>query len=454
VTPKIIIVGAGLAGSLLSILFARRGFDVSVYEKRPDPRLNGNTGEHRSINLGLSHRGLTALGKVGLRETVLAQTVPMRGRVIHAENGEAFQPYGKNDHEILHSIRRDKLLATLINEACRYPNIRFCFDYQCVHLDKETATVQLRHNLTGAEQSVAADFVVGADGAFSAVQRALRQQTGFTYRQEILEWGYKEIQMERRADGSTPLPNIEALHLWGRANGLVVGHPNDDGTLTATLFLPNEGSPDSFAALQTPQTVQNFFVREYPELLTLIPDLVDQYFQHPTGQLVTNSIAPWNYRDKIVLVGDACHAVYPFYGQGMNAAFEDCLVLDECIERHPGDWEAAFKQFQNIRKVNTDTLAQLSRRNFIELRDKVRSPLFLWRKRLDIALNRLLPKLWLPLPTMVIHTTIPYATAVKRAKYQDYVLYGFVLSAGMLLFSGVFRLIAGSLKRKKHKNKK
>jgi kynurenine 3-monooxygenase len=454
VTPKIIIVGAGLAGSLLSILFARRGFNVSVYEKRPDPRLNGNTGEHRSINLGLSYRGLTALGKVGLRETVLAQTVPMRGRVIHAKSGEAFQPYGKNDREILHSIRRDKLLATLINEACRYSNIRFCFDYQCLYLelDKETATVRLRHNLTGEENSVTADFVVGADGAFSAVQRALRQQTDyFTYRQEILEWGYKEIQMGRRTDGSVPLPNIEALHLWGRDNGLVVGHPNDDGTLTATLFLPNEGSSDSFAALQTPPAVQSFFEGEYPELLTLIPDLVDQYFQHPTGQLVTNTIAPWYYRDKIVLVGDACHAVYPFYGQGMNAAFEDCLVLDECIERHPGDWQAAFKQFQTIRKVNTDTLAQLSRRNFIELRDKVRSPFFLWRKRLDIALNRLLPKLWLPLPTMIIHTTIPYAAAVKRAKYQDYVLYGLVGSVGILLLTGFVRLLAGFLKPKHKK---
>lgn len=445
-TPSVTIVGAGLASSLLSILLARRGFQVAVYEKRPDPRHKDTPGEHRSINLGLSHRGLTALNQVGLATKILSQTVPMRGRLIHNSSGEKiFQPYGKNDREILHSIRRDYLLTTLIEEATNNSNVQFYFNWKCTELDKDSATITVKNTQTDEEKQVTADFVVGADGAFSWVQRTLRTAAGFTYAQENLEWGYKELTIPLTPDGKPRLDNIEALHLWPRDNSLVVGHPNEDGSVTATLFLAWEGQK-SFSRLKSAADVQAFFEQDYPELLELIPDLNSEFANNPVGMLLTSSITPWYYQDKVVLVGDACHAVYPFYGQGMNSAFEDCLVLDECLGRHLGDWQAAFSEFQTIRKVNTDTLAQLSRQNFIELRDKVRSPLFLLRRRLDILLNRLLPEAWLPLPTMVVHTSIPYAKAVKRAKQQDYILYTFSIGSSLALVGSFLKL---ALNRKK-----
>jgi kynurenine 3-monooxygenase len=251
------------------------------------------------------------------------------------------------------------------------------------------------------------------------------------YQQEFLEWGYKELTLPARADGRSAV-ELNALHVWPRGHCLIVTHPNLNGSHTCTLFLPFEGH-DSFASIATGDDVLALFQKYFPDLVPMMPGLVEEWMSHPTGTLITTRTAPWHHRGRVVLVGDACHAVYPFYGQGMNAAFEDCSVLDRCIGAHPGDFEAAFAAYQAARKPHTDTLAELSKENFVELRQRVRSPLFMARKKADIVLNRLFPRAWLPLYTMISHTTMPYGDALARARTQDRLLGWLALGAGIVL---------------------
>ncbi|HEX2079985.1 MAG TPA: NAD(P)/FAD-dependent oxidoreductase [Longimicrobium sp.] len=412
------IIGAGLAGSLLAIYLGRRGYAVNVCERRVDPRTVADDAlERRSINLGLSHRGVYALSQVGLVDEVLAGAVRARGRVIHASDGRvSFQPYGAHENEVLYSISRSELNRALIRKAEECPGVRFHFGWRCEGLDKDAGTAVFR-TADGREERVEADFVVGADGAFSTVRQLMHRGERANFEQEFLEWGYKELTLPALPGGGSAI-ELEALHIWPRGDCLIVSHPNPDGSHTVTLFLPFEG-PRSFARLQTAAEVDAFFREVFPDLAKLVPDLAGEFLRHPVGTLVSTRTAPWHYGDRVVLVGDGCHAVYPFYGQGMNAAMEDCAVLDACLGRHPGDRGAAFREYQQARKRNTDALCELVKQNFVELRDTANQPAFVARKKVDLWLSRLLPGRWMPLYTMVVHTTMPYAEALDRHRRQE-----------------------------------
>jgi kynurenine 3-monooxygenase len=421
---RALIVGAGLSGSLLAVYLARRGYDVTVLERRGDPRRAVSDGGDRSINLGLSARGIRALRQVGLWDALAGRLVVMRGRMIHRPDGTlAFQAYGTRPDEVLHSVRRDELNAVLVDHAEKYAGVRFHFGHRCVAIDTGTVSVSVVDAETGASHTHRGDFIVGADGAFSAVRQQMHRGRPASLRQEFLDWGYKELTVPANADGSARTP-IEALHLWPSDSGLIVGHPNIDNSITCTLLLPMEstGGGPSFATLPDSRSAAGHLAARYPDLPGLIPDLARQYDAHPVARLVTVRTDTWHDRDRVVLVGDACHAVTPFYGQGMNAAFEDCLVLDGCLERRPRDRAAAFAEFQRLRRVHTDVLADLSMRNFVELRDRVRSPWHLARNRADLWLNQVFPTAWRPLYAMVSHSTTPYGDALRRARRQDAIL--------------------------------
>ncbi|MCT2582861.1 FAD-dependent oxidoreductase [Actinophytocola gossypii] len=403
----IVIAGAGLAGSLAAVYLAGRGHEVRVVERRPDPRTS--TPDGRSINLGLSQRGITALREVGLLDELWGRTTPMRGRMVHTDAGTSFHPYGTADDEILHSILRDDLNAALIGRA-EADGVRFDFEHKVVALDRSLPVLTVHDGQFTHE--LKADLVLGADGAFSTVRTLLHRGTRAELHQEFMDWGYKEITVPANPD-----TRLEALHLWPGRAGLVVAHPNHDGTLTATVFLPFDGD-DSFAELTTPSAVRRLFATQFADLASLVPDLVEQFLAHPTGNLVTIRTAPWQHEGRVVLLGDAAHAVYPFYGQGMNAAFEDCSVLDTCLAEHD-DIPGALREFERRRRRHTDVLAALSKENFLELRDGMRSPLFLARKKADLLLHKAFPNTWRPLYTMIAHTTTPYADALARARRQD-----------------------------------
>ncbi|MEG3790980.1 NAD(P)/FAD-dependent oxidoreductase [Lysobacter sp. CCNWLW3] len=436
---RVAIVGGGLAGSLLALRLAALGHGVDVYERRPDPRVSGAEGG-RSINLGLSKRGIQALTEAELIDAVMPTSVTMAGRVIHAPDGSTrYQPYGKDRGEVLHSIDRNELNRLLLDRAERHPQVRLHFGHRLVAADK--AARELEFDTGGATLKVRPDWVVGADGAFSRTRQEMQRGERADYHQEYLEWGYKELTLKPLADGSSAI-ELEALHVWPRSHGLFVSHPNRDGSHTLTLFLPFEG-PDSFATTRSEDEVRALFATYFPDLLPLLPQLVEEWMAHPVGALVTTRTAPWSREDWMVLVGDACHAVYPFYGQGMNSAFEDCSALMAALARHPGRRADAFADYERSRRPHTDTLAELSKANFVELRQKVQSPWFLARKRLDVALNRLLPHSWLPLYTMIAHTTMPYGDALARARRQERILVGAGAGALAVVAVGAWWALGG-----------
>ncbi|WP_375501235.1 FAD-dependent oxidoreductase [uncultured Nostoc sp.] len=374
----------------------------------------------RSINMTLSTRGLHALENVGLGlvDAILQKSVPVKGRMIHAFNGELmFQLYGKNDDEILYSFKRHDLNIELMNLAQTFSNVKLFFNKRCVRVEKNSGTVHILDQQTNQMFCVNSDFIIGADGAFSTIRQQMQRGERADYYQEFLDCGYKELTIPSSSNSSLMLEN-KALHIWPRGKCLLLAWPNLDSSLTCTLILPFEGDP-SFASLKTESDVLTFFKANFDDVITLIPTLVDEFLRSRTAEFTTINTSRWYYNDRIVLLGDACHAVYPFYGQGMNAAFEDCLVLNDCIGKYLKNWELAFMEYQKLRKPNTDILAQLSKQNFVELRDKAKSPLFIAQKEANILLNRLLPKLWFPLYTLIVHTTMPYSDALKRYKLQN-----------------------------------
>jgi kynurenine 3-monooxygenase len=412
------IVGAGPAGSLLALALAQRGCEVEVYECRSDPRKD-ITGGGRSINLGLSKRGMQALEMVGLLKEVLQRAVIMRGRAIHSLGGAVrFQPYGNSTAEVLHSIDRNELNRMLLEEAARYPLVKLNFEHRLVRADKKLR--ELEFDAAGQSVKALPLWVIAADGAFSTMRRELQHGERAEYHQEFLEWGYKELTLPAGRDGRS-LIELTALHLWPRGHCLIVSHPNRDGSHTLTLFLPFEGE-DSFASSRTAADVEALFTKYFPDLVPLLPGLIEQWMRHSPASLVTTRTAPWAFGDWAVLVGDACHAVYPFYGQGMNSAFEDCSMLMRALGECHGDRAPGFQAYQEARRAHTDVLCELSKANFAELRQKVRSPWFLARKRLELVMHRVWPQKWVPLYTMIAHTTIPYGEALARSRRQERVL--------------------------------
>ncbi|HLU74921.1 MAG TPA: NAD(P)/FAD-dependent oxidoreductase [Nonomuraea sp.] len=396
---RAVVVGAGLAGPLLASMIARHGYQVDMVEGRPDPRAVRHEGG-RSINLGMSARAITSLREVGLWEEARRLSVPMRGRMVHNGGEPAFYPYGKDPSEILHSIRRDALVRLLVEHAEKQPGVRLHFDNRCVGVDRDAPGVTLADGTR-----LDADFVVGADGASSLVRTELQRGLPADFSRKYLEWGYKEVTIRATPDGAPAIP-LEALHIWPGERGLGVAHPNVDNSLTVTLFVPREESPERMSEV-------------FPHLATIVPDLDEQAAAAPMSHLTTVRTEQWHYQDKLVILGDAAHAIYPFYGQGMNSSFEDCLVLDRMLARHPYDRQAAFSAYERARKPHTDVLADLSELNFLELRDGMRSPLRLAKNRLDLLLHKAFPRTWVPLYTLVSHTTVPYGDALRRARRQD-----------------------------------
>ncbi len=442
---KFVLIGSGLAGGLLATYLGRRGYEVDLYERRADPR-EGNIVGGRSINLAISTRGIHALEQIGIAEEALQHAIPMRGRMIHDRSGKLhFSPYDVDPKKCINSIGRAALNTTVIEAAQRYPNVRVHFNHKCTGVDLDSATVHLVNTQTAAkapqlrsgdavvaEITVRGDAVVGVDGAFSAVRKSMQSEiAGFEYDESYLAHGYKELTIPPGPDGSWRMEK-NALHIWPRKSFMMIALPNPDGSFTCTLFWEFEG-PSSFATTKTDDDVRRFFEEEFPDAVPLMPGLLDDFRNNPMGSLVTIRCAPWFYRDKACLVGDAAHAVVPFYGQGMNAAFEDCVVLDECLEEFPGNRERAFAEYFRRRKENADALADLAIENFIEMRDKTASKTFRAKKKLDHALEAALPGMYLPLYTMVTFTRMPYAKAAKRAQIQDSLVY-----AGLFLIAAIF----------------
>ena len=425
---KFTLIGSGLAGGLLAAYLGRRGYEVALYERRADPRA-GNFVGGRSINLALSTRGIHALEQLGIADQVLRHAIPMRGRMIHEKSGGLhFAPYDRDPNKHINSIGRAALNTTVIEAAQRYPNVRVHFNHRCTDVDLDEATAHLLNTETNTTSAVRTDAVIGVDGSFSAVRQSMQRKIEkFEYDESYLAHGYKELTIPPAADGSWRMEK-NALHIWPRKSFMMIALPNPDGSFTCTLFWEFEG-PRSFATTKTDDEVCDFFWEEFPDAVPLMPTLLNDFRQNPTGSLVTIRCAPWYYKDKVALVGDAAHAVVPFYGQGMNAAFEDCVVLDECLAEFPNNRERAFAEYFSRRKENADALADLALKNFIEMRDKTASKTFRTKKKLDHFLEAALPGIYLPLYTMVTFTRIPYAEAARRGRRQDRIVYASLMIA-------------------------
>lgn len=406
---NIMIIGAGLAGSLLACFMARRGANVSLYERRPDPRVHGFLGG-RSINLALSTRGIYALQQMGLADKVLADAVPMRGRMMHSPTGDLrFQPYSSNPEDAINSVSRAGLNISLLNAADAYENVSLHFLRRCADIDLDRPAATFINDATNESITVEADLIIGADGAYSAVRDKMAHTELFNYQQEFLNYGYKELTILPAADGNFAMePN--ALHIWPRGGSMMIALPNTDRSFTCTCFWPFTG-PNGFDRLTTPGAIRGFFEDYFPDAVPLMPTLTEDYLNNPIGSLVTIRCEPWNFGGKVLLLGDAAHAIVPFYGQGMNAAFEDCTILDECIDRNPGDISAAINAFVLTRKPSVDALANLALNNFIEMRDKVKSRWFVLGKKTAQFLHRVAPRWYVPMYNMVSFSRIPYERA-------------------------------------------
>lgn len=443
---KFVLIGSGLAGGLLAAYLGRRGYEIDLYERRSDPR-EGNMIGGRSINLALSTRGIHALEQIGIADEVLQYAIPMRGRMIHEKSGALhFAPYDVDPNKHINSIGRAALNTTVIEAAQQFPNVRVHFNHKCTGVDLDSATARLLNSASPARTSTsqplsaAADSIIGVDGAFSAVRESMQLTIpNFKYEESYLAHGYKELTILPGLNGSWQMEK-NALHIWPRKSFMMIALPNPDGSFTCTLFWEFEG-PRSFATTKSDDNVRRFFDEEFPDAVPLMPNLLDDFKNNPTGSLVTIRCAPWVYRDKIALVGDAAHAVVPFYGQGMNAAFEDCVVLDECFEQFPQDRERAFAEYFQRRKANADALADLALQNFVEMRDKTASKSFRTKKKLDHFLEAALPGTYLPLYTMVTFTRIPYAVAKRRARIQDGIVYAAIVTIALLVIGLLTRLL-------------
>lgn len=418
-SQSITLVGAGLTGPLLAISLVQRGFHVEIYERRSDMRrVRASAG--RSINLAISTRGIHALREAGLWDEMRRIIVPMKGRMMHSPAGElTFQPYGKNDTEVINSISRADLNVALMN-AAEARGVAIHFAERCTGFDAATGAARLRNEETGRENSVESDILIGTDGSASAMRLDMQKLGRFNLSQEYLDYGYKELTIPAGPGGKHLLePN--ALHIWPRGSYMLIALPNIDGTFACILFLPFEGA-ESFATLDTAEKAAEFFAERFSDALPLMPQLKENYAANPTGAMVTIKCSPWHVKGAALLLGDAAHAIVPFFGQGMNCAFEDCTVFLELLERHGPNWERLFAEFEAVRKTNTDAIADLALENFIEMRDRVADPRFLFRKKVELVLEAKYPSLFVPKYAMVTFHRVPYSVALSRGKIQDRLL--------------------------------
>ncbi len=413
---KVAIVGAGLVGSLWAVFLARRGYEVHVFERRADMREAGYVGG-RSINLAMSFRGWHAIEKAGLGEKLRHAALPMPGRMIHPMAGDlAFQAYGKTGQAI-YSVSRGGLNLELLNAAGGFPNVHFYFNHRCTDVDLQKPFITFQDEKTGKTKRFRADLIFGTDGAFSAVRYALQRTDRFDYNQKYLEHGYKELSIPALPDGNFQM-KPDALHIWPRGNFMLIALPNADGSFTCTLFLPFEGEV-SFEKLKNDDDVRAFFQKYFADAVPLMPTLIEDFNQNPTSSLVTVQSHPWQWQNRILLLGDAAHAIVPFFGQGMNAGFEDCTILDEMIDQFAGDWQKIISTFAARHEKNGHAIAELALRNFVEMRDKVGDPKFLLRKKIAAHLHEKHPADFLPVYSMVSFSNTPYQTALSEDDRQN-----------------------------------
>ena len=417
-TPKkIAIVGSGLVGTLLGIYLKRRGHTVHIYDRSPDIRKINFSG--RSINLVLSDRGVKALSDVGLEKEVLAIGIPVEKRAIHVgENTVNDQYYGK-DGEVIYSLSRGLLNKKMVDLAEK-AGVEFFFEEKVWDVDLTTATISIGETERGEWKTKDYDLTFGADGAFSRVRHRMQRQSMFNYSQEFLEIGYKELHIPANADGSHKLDK-NSLHIWPRGKFMLMALANLDGTFTCTLFMPHDGE-NSFESLKTTEQLVEFFANHFPDTKEVIPDLIEDFFKNPTSYLVTMKCFPWTFSDKVALIGDACHAIVPFYGHGMNAGFEDITVLDQMIEKYGDDWANLLNEYENSRKPNADAIAELSYRNFMEMSAKTADSNFLLQKKIEKWFSEKHPDKWMPLYSRVTFSLQPYSEALAIGDFQNQIM--------------------------------
>ena len=416
-SKHIAIIGGGLVGSLLSIYLSKRGYRVSVFERREDPRKK-TSDEGRSINLALSTRGIRALEEVGLAAEIKKIAIPMHGRMMHDKTGNlTFLAYGKQG-QYINSISRSGLNGMLMDQAAEN-NVDFFFQHRCIQVDLEQTSATFQ-TATHRTETKSFDLMIGADGAFSAVRSAMLITDRFNYSQNYLEHGYKELHIPADKSGNFILEK-NALHIWPRESFMMIALPNPDGSFTCTLFFPFEGKI-SFSSLTNDHDILKFFNEVFPDALKHMPQLLDDFRSNPTSSLVTIKCFPW-VRSNTFLIGDAAHGIVPFYGQGMNAGFEDCRILNELLDSHGDKWLTVLQAFQNIRKKDCDAIAQLAFDNFVEMRDLVADPEFLLRKKIEAKLHELYPDKWIPLYSMVtFNENISYSQAYHTGKKQEKIM--------------------------------
>ena len=415
--PKVIVIGAGLAGSLLAIYLAKKGIEIDVYEARGDLR-TATVAAGRSINLALSNRGIAALKEVGLDKYMLAEAVPMRGRMIHATDGQTkLLPYSGRAGEYINSVSRFGLNVALIDEAEKQPGVRFYFNRKCVDFDCATGAARFESG-----EPAAGDTLIATDGAGSAVRQAMMRGglERFNFSQEYLEHGYKELHIPPGAEGAF-LMEKNALHIWARHSFLMIALPNFDGSFTCTLFLAHTGE-NSFESITDEKALLAFFQTNFSDAIPLMPTLVEDYFANPIGNLGTIKCFPWNVAGKALLLGDAAHAIVPFYGQGMNASFEDCRILNNLIERYGTDWEKVFNRYGSLRKEDTDAIAQMAEENFYEMRDAVADPVFVRKRELETKLEQTFPDYFSKYSMVTFREDLPYSVAKEKGNAQDKLL--------------------------------
>lgn len=421
----IAVVGAGLVGSLLAIYLSQRGYKVELFERRDDMRTGDITGG-RSINLALSDRGWKALKGVGIADEVMKIAIPMKGRMIHDVAGKTnLLPYGK-EGQAIYSVSRGGLNCLLMSLA-ETKGSKIHFNKRCKNISLKDAALILEDAITKEEIYFSASRIFGTDGAFSATRLQMQLSTDrFEYSQHYLNYGYKELHIPSTASGGFAMEK-NCLHIWPRGKFMMIALPNIDGSFTCTLFFPFEGE-ESFSTLKTEESVKKFFNKTFPDAVPLMPTLLHDFFHNPSSSLVTVKCFPWSVEDKMLLLGDAAHAIVPFYGQGMNCGFEDCTVLNEVMEKYlkksgeESAWGKIFEEIQRLRKPDSDAIAELAVANFIEMRDLVTHPDFILQKKIEAHFSSKHPDKWLPLYSMVTFSDLSYSYALNKGKEQDEIM--------------------------------
>lgn len=411
------IAGAGLVGTLLGIYLKKKDYKVTIFDRSADIRKVKFSG--RSINLAMSTRGWNALDRVGIGNAIRKIAIPMDKRAIHLKDGSlTFQPYGING-EAIYSISRSGLNRLMVDLAEK-EGVNFEFNQKIWDVNLDTATLYIGENEHGPFEQKTFDMVLGADGAFSRIRHRMQRQNRFDYSQYFLNIGYKELTIPANADGSHKIDS-NSFHIWPRGEFMLIALSNDDGSFTCTLFMPFEGE-NSFEKIDTEEKLSIFFNEYFSDTKDLIPDLQHDYFTNPTSSLVTMQCYPWTYKDKVALIGDSAHAIVPFYGQGMNAGFEDITALSDLLDKFPDDIQTVFEKYQEIRKPNADAIAELSYRNFIEMSTKTADADFLLQKKIEAWFTKLHPEKWLPLYDRVTFSLNPYEDALAIGDSQKMVM--------------------------------